>query len=204
MQLGMIGLGRMGANMVRRLMRGGHQCVVWDQNQANVEQLAKDGAEGRPTLQDFLQRLKPPRAVWLMVPAAAVDGTLADLSARMEGGDFFASVTFPVGDSYCTWVNGGWGGDIVGLSSLDGWDASDNETRTYFNFENGRWYALRLQVTADRIMAWIDDKAIVNLVFAGRSISLRHGEIKLSAPFGLASYATAGGVRKIEYRLLKP
>ena len=87
MELGMIGLGRMGANMVRRLMRGGHQCVVWDQNQANVEQLAKDGAEGRPTLQDFLQRLKPPRAVWLMVPAAAVDGTLADLSARMEGGD---------------------------------------------------------------------------------------------------------------------
>ena len=87
MQLGMIGLGRMGANMVRRLMRGGHECVVWDQNHANVEQLAKDGAAGGLTLDDFLKMLKPPRAVWLMVPAAVVDGTLGELSARMESGD---------------------------------------------------------------------------------------------------------------------
>ena len=68
-------------------------------------------------------------------------------AARIDGNDFFASLTFPVGDSFCTWVTGGWGGDIVGLSSLDGWDASDNETRTYFDFEKGRWYAFRLQVT---------------------------------------------------------
>jgi hypothetical protein len=124
--------------------------------------------------------------------------------ARIEGGDFFASLTFPVGDSYCTWVTGGWGGDIVGLSSLDGWDASDNETRTYFNFENGRWYALRLRVTGGRITAWIDDQPIVNVAIEGRSIGLRFGEIKLSAPFGFASYATTGGLRKIEYRLLPP
>jgi hypothetical protein len=122
--------------------------------------------------------------------------------ARLEGSDFFASVTFPVQDSFCTWVTGGWGGDIVGLSSLDGWDASDNETRSYFNFENGRWYALRFQVTADRIMAWIDDQRIVNVAIAGRAVSLRPGEIKLSAPFGFASYATRGAVRRIEYRLL--
>src|SRR5579872_44990 len=76
-------------------------------------------------------------------------------ASRLQGGDFFASLTFPVGDSFCTWVTGGWGGDIVGLSSVDGWDASDNETRSYFTFESGRWYAMRLQVTADRIAAWI-------------------------------------------------
>jgi hypothetical protein len=122
--------------------------------------------------------------------------------ARLEGSDFFASLTFPVEDSFCTWVTGGWGGDIVGLSSLDGWDASDNETRSYFNFENGRWYALRLQVTAERIMAWIDDQPIINVAITGRSIGLRRGEIKLSAPFGFASYATSGGLRKIEYRML--
>src|SRR5579862_6403137 len=87
MQLGMIGLGRMGANMVRRLMRGGHKCVVWDQNHANVEQLARDGAAGGLTLDDFLKMLTPPRAVWLMVPAGAVDATLAQLSASMESGD---------------------------------------------------------------------------------------------------------------------
>jgi 6-phosphogluconate dehydrogenase len=96
MQLGMIGLGRMGANMVRRLMRGGHQCVVWDQNRANVEKLAGEGATGVPTLDDLLKALQPPRAVWLMVPAAAVDGTLAELAARMESGD----IVIDGGNSY--------------------------------------------------------------------------------------------------------
>src|SRR5580658_5845352 len=96
MQLGMIGLGRMGANMVRRLMRGGHQCVVWDQNPENVEKLAGEGATGAATLDDFLKALQPPRAVWLMVPAAAVDGTLAELSARMQSGD----IVIDGGNSY--------------------------------------------------------------------------------------------------------
>jgi hypothetical protein len=123
-------------------------------------------------------------------------------AARLKGGDFFASLTFPVQDSYCTWVTGGWGGDIVGLSSIDGWDASDNETRTYFKFEAGRWYSMRLQVTDDRIRAWIGDRPIINAEIAGRTVGLRYGEIKLSAPFGFASYNTTGGVRKVEYRLL--
>jgi hypothetical protein len=125
-------------------------------------------------------------------------------AARLEGSDFFASLTFPVRDSHCTWVTGGWGGDIVGLSSLDGWDAADNETRSYFNFENGRWYSLRLQVTDDRIRAWIDDQPIINVAITGRSVDLRPGEIELSTPFGFASYATSGGLRRIEYRLLRP
>jgi len=87
MQMGMVGLGRMGANMVRRLMQGGHKCVVWDQNHANVEKLAGEGATGAASLDDFLKALQAPRAVWLMVPAAAVDSTLAELSARMQSGD---------------------------------------------------------------------------------------------------------------------
>jgi len=119
---------------------------------------------------------------------------------RIEGGDFFASLTFPAKDSFCTWVTGGWGGDIVGLSSIDGWDASDNETRSYVTFENGRWYAFRLLVTDARIAAWIDEKEIVNVPIEGRQIGLRFGEIKLSAPLGFASYGTTGGIRKVEYR----
>ena len=119
---------------------------------------------------------------------------------RIEGGDFFASLTFPFGDSFCTWVTGGWGGDIVGLSSIDGWDASDNETRTYVNFESGRWYAFRLRVTPERITGWIDGKEIVRVDIGGRTIGLRYGDIKLSAPFGFASYNTKGAVRKIEVR----
>src|SRR5579863_1832395 len=87
MQLGMIGLGRMGSNMVQRLMRGGHQCVVFDQNYSSVNQLAEKGAEGAATLQDLVQKLAPPRAVWMMVPAAAVDSALHDLTSLLQPGD---------------------------------------------------------------------------------------------------------------------
>ena len=121
-------------------------------------------------------------------------------AARLEGSDFFASMTFPAADSYCTWVTGGWGGDIVGLSSIDGRDASENETRSYFTFENGRWYALRLRYSGDRVGAWIDERQIVDVEIGGRAISLRYGEIKLCAPFGFASYGSTGALRKSEYR----
>ena len=123
-------------------------------------------------------------------------------AARLAGSDFFASLTFPVDDSFATWVTGGWGGDIVGISSIDGWDASDNETRSYFTFEKDHWYSLRIRVTSERIQAWIGERQIVNVEIAGRRIGLRPGEIKLSAPLGFASYNTTGAIRKIEYRLL--
>ena len=87
MQLGMIGLGRMGANMVRRLMRAGHQCVVYDLYPEAVQGLAKEGAVGTSSLDDFVAKLTKPRAAWIMVPAAAVDQTLADLSPRMQKDD---------------------------------------------------------------------------------------------------------------------
>jgi len=123
-------------------------------------------------------------------------------AARLDGNDFFASLTFPVGDAFCTWVTGGWGGDIVGFSSIDGWDASDNETRTYADFEKGRYYRFRLRVKADRLTAWIDDQQVIDVSIEGRVISLRPGEMKLSAPLGFAYYGTLGGVRKVEYRAL--
>jgi 6-phosphogluconate dehydrogenase len=88
MQLGMIGLGRMGANMVRRLMRGGHECVVFDLNADNVKLLAGEGATGSNSLDDFIAKLKAPRAVWIMVPAGgATESTVNELAARLEAGD---------------------------------------------------------------------------------------------------------------------
>jgi len=84
MQLGMIGLGRMGANMVRRLMRDGHQCVVYDVYPEAVQGLVKEGAVGAKSLDDFAKKLTKPRAAWIMVPAAAVDKTLVDLSVRLR------------------------------------------------------------------------------------------------------------------------
>jgi 6-phosphogluconate dehydrogenase len=87
MQLGMIGLGRMGANMVRRLMKKGHDCVVFDRSPQTVSELAKENAVGATSLQDFVKKLKTPRALWLMVPAAVVDETIADLAPHLEAGD---------------------------------------------------------------------------------------------------------------------
>ena len=87
MQLGMIGLGRMGANMIRRLMRDGHDCVVYGRRRASVEALEADGAIGAASLEDLVAKLTPPRAVWIMLPAAVVDATTGDLAAIMEPGD---------------------------------------------------------------------------------------------------------------------
>jgi 6-phosphogluconate dehydrogenase len=87
MQLGMIGLGRMGANMVRRLLKGGHQCVVFDMSPKAMKEVIKEKAVGTSALADLVKKLEKPRAVWLMVPAAVVDKTIADLMPHLESGD---------------------------------------------------------------------------------------------------------------------
>src|SRR6201997_165360 len=87
MQLGMVGLGRMGANMVRRLLRAGHEGVVFDMSPKAVEELVQEKAVGASTLADFVKKLTKPRAVWLMVPAGVVDKTIADLAPLLEPGD---------------------------------------------------------------------------------------------------------------------
>ena len=96
MQLGMIGLGRMGANMVRRLQRAGHQCVAFDRNAASVKEVERDGAIAATSLDDLVKKLQRPRAVWLMVPAAVVDTTLHDLAGKLEAGD----IVIDGGNSY--------------------------------------------------------------------------------------------------------
>src|SRR6202034_835257 len=87
LQLGMIGLGRMGANMVRRLVKGGHSCVVYDRSAEAVKSLAKGKVTGAASLEEFVQRLAKPRAIWLMVPAGVVDGSIATLLPLLEAGD---------------------------------------------------------------------------------------------------------------------
>src|ERR1700754_4480485 len=87
MQLGMVGLGRMGANMVRRLLKGGHQCVAFDMSQQAVADLVKEQATGATSLADFVGKLQKPRAIWLMVPAAVVDKSIADLLPHLDEGD---------------------------------------------------------------------------------------------------------------------
>src|SRR6202453_5496337 len=96
MELGMIGLGRMGNNMVRRLMKAGHQCVVYDVHPAAVQSLAKEGAVGANSLEDFVKKLKTPRAIWMMVPAGVVDETLEELIPLLHTDD----VIIDGGNSY--------------------------------------------------------------------------------------------------------
>src|SRR5580704_11732092 len=96
MQLGMIGLGRMGANMVRRLIRAGHECVVFDMSPASVSHLAAEGATGSASLDDFAAKLRAPRAIWLMVPAGVVDATLQQLVPRLQKDD----IVIDGGNSY--------------------------------------------------------------------------------------------------------
>jgi len=122
---------------------------------------------------------------------------------RVDGNDFFCGLTFPVGESPCTLIVGGWGGAVVGLSSIDGQDASENETTTPMRFKRGRWYPIRLRVTAGRITAWIDDEQVVDLATEGRKISIRP-EVERSKPLGIASWCTTAALRGIEMRRIEP
>ncbi len=115
---------------------------------------------------------------------------------RVEGNDFFCGMTFPVGKDPCTLIVGGWGGPVVGLSSIDGRDASENETTKYMTFEKNRWYAIRLRVTDEKIEAWIDEEKVVDFTINGKQLSIRP-EVELSKPFGIASWRTTAAIRNI-------
>lgn len=121
---------------------------------------------------------------------------------RVNGNDFFCGLTFQVNGSPCSLILGGWGGTVCGLSSLDSFDASENETTTYQSFESGKWYKIRLQVTEKRIRAWLDEKKIVDVDITGKEISIRP-EVQLSLPFGIAAWQTTAELRDIRYRILK-
>ncbi len=121
---------------------------------------------------------------------------------RVDGSDFFCGLTFPVKDSYCSLILGGWGGAVTGLSSIDGEDASENQTTQFMKFESGRWYRVRVRVTDKKIEAWLDQKKIVDLATAGRQISLRFGDIEQSKPLGIATYQTTAALREIKMRRL--
>jgi hypothetical protein len=121
---------------------------------------------------------------------------------KLDGSDFFCALTFPVAKSACTLVLGGWGGSVVGLSSVDHSDASDNYTSQNMEFEMNRWYRIRVRVTDEKIEAWIDDDLKIELETMGRVISLRPGDIQKSLPLGIATYMTRSAVRDIRLRRL--
>lgn len=120
---------------------------------------------------------------------------------RVEGNDFFCGLTFPVGENPCTLVLGGWGGGVCGLSSLNHFDASENETTRMISFENGKWYHVRLRVAANQIQAWLDDEDLVDVDTTDKAIDVRI-EVEESKPLGIATWNTAGAVRNIQLKKL--
>jgi hypothetical protein len=133
------------------------------------------------------------------VPKVDYEVTLQGV--RVAGSDFYCGLTFPVGDTFCSLILGGWGGSVVGLSSLDYADASENETTRWLQFRNGRWYRIRVRVLVDRIAAWLDGEKIVDVSIADRRVSTRI-EVEPSKPFGISTWRTTGAARDIRLRRL--
>ena len=126
------------------------------------------------------------------------------MAKRIDGTDFFCAVTFPARspEECATLVVGGWGGGTVGISCIDGKDASENETTTYGKFETDVWYPIRLVRKGERIEAWINGDKVVDVDTSGKKLSLRHGSITDCAPFGLATWQTTAVIRNIRWRTL--
>jgi Domain of Unknown Function (DUF1080) len=140
---------------------------------------------------------------WSGAPIPQVDYELECEARRVQGGDFFCALTFPFKDTHGSFVLGGWGGAVIGLSSINGYDASENETTDYYKFEKGQWYKVRLKVTPDRIIGWIDDEQVFDVETAEKRISTRI-EVDPSKPLGFCSFETQAEVRKVRLRELKP
>jgi hypothetical protein len=121
--------------------------------------------------------------------------------ARKEmGSDFFGSLTFPFKENHATLILGGWGGALVGISSIDGFDASENESSTAHFFKSKQWYQCRLRVTDTHFKFWVDGEKLIDCFIEDREISMRSGEIELSTPLGFSTYDTTGLIRNVVLR----
>lgn len=120
---------------------------------------------------------------------------------RREGFDFFCALTFPVGKKHVSFILGGWGGGVVGISSVDGFDASENETTSFRNFETDRWYKVRARVDAHQIQCWIDNKPAAEQIRQGHEFDIRY-EMDQCVPLGVAAFQCKSEVRNIRIRKL--
>jgi hypothetical protein len=174
------------------------------------------GGEGKVEVKDgaiFLLRGDSMTGVTYTGSVPTVDYELTFEGKRVDGVDFFCTTTFPVGKSHCSFVVGGWGGPVVGLSSVDYYDAADNETTRTKDFKLNQWYRIRIRVSAEKIECWIDDEKMVDLQYVRwetedgkkvkheRKISIRF-ECDLCRPLGISTWSTTGAVRDIRIRRL--
>ena len=121
---------------------------------------------------------------------------------RRVGVDIFCGLTFPVGKSHCTLVLGGWGDSVVGLSSIDDMNASDNEFMQMLSFKNNKWHRVHLRVTKAKVLVWINDKEVLDVPRAEHKFTV-YEELKVARPLGFFTWETEGALRKIRYRTLE-
>ncbi len=157
------------------------------------------GGEGEVSIVDGAIRLERGNDLTGVVWTGDVPGPdfrITMEARRVDGTDFFCCVTVPVADSYCSFVVGGWGGSVVGFSSLDGLDAAENETSRGMRFEDNRWYRVGVDVTPSHMKGLVDGEVVAEAALAGREIDVRI-EMLPCRPLGIASWRTTSDIRAI-------
>lgn len=179
--------------------------VLFDGKSLDHWKRSNFGGEGEVEVVDgtvILQRGADMTGIhWTGDPLPNINYEVTLEAQRIDGSDFFCGIVFPVNESFCSFVAGGWGGSVIGLSSVDGIYAAENETGTYATFKDKTWYKFKLRVSDTAITAWIDGKQKVHLKTKGRKLSL-HPAVEPAKPFGVSCYATVAGVKNIRLREL--
>ncbi|WP_395751513.1 DUF1080 domain-containing protein [Prosthecobacter sp.] len=168
-----------------------------DEGKVTIEEGEIKLETGRPMTGARLELSK-----WKEAEMPATRYSIEYEAMRVEGNDFFGTVTFPVNESHVSLVVGGWGGTLVGISSIDEMDASENNTRGNARFENNRWHLVRIEVRDDDLRAWINGRLFVNTSTKGHKLGLRDGEIEKCTPFGFTSYDSRARIRNVVLRRL--
>lgn len=138
---------------------------------------------------------------WQGAPPFKTNYEISLEAKRVEGGDFFLGLTVPVKEDAISLILGGWGGTLVGLSSIDGNDASENEYSQFMNFDQGKWYKVKMVVKEKQILVFIDDKQVIDANIEGRKVDTRI-EVELNKPLGIATFSTTGAFRNFQMKKL--
>ncbi len=165
------------------------------------------GAHGEPRVSTEGHLIIPPGSpmsgiTWNGASLPTINYEIELDAQRVDGSDFFCGLTFPVGKDFATLVLGGWGGTVTGISSINGMDASENETSSGRDYKQKQWYHVRLRVMQDKIVAHVDDEAIVDVVIKNKRLGTRL-EVEDSKPLGVATYQTTGALRNFRMRQLR-
>ncbi|GIX05369.1 MAG: hypothetical protein KatS3mg114_1238 [Planctomycetaceae bacterium] len=181
--------------------------TLWDGKTLQSWKITEFGGEGAVEIRDGMIVMQQGSELtgihWSGPPLPTRNYEIELEAQRLEGSDFFCGLIFPVGDSFCSFVVGGWGGSVVGLSAVDGLYAIDNETVSFHSFDDKKWYKVRLRVSERFVQAWLNDKRVVRLDTQGRKLTL-HPAVDLSKPLGICCFSTVAAFRNIRFRELTP